>query len=213
MDTITAKELIASHCFGDFENNSHGTAWIDGKKVEFSSHIKDHLYLSNASIESFPPSMCIEGDLIVSGAFAAPSCPTPYIILPRQLIVEGDLMMSGAAIQELPFRLKVGSDLYCSRTLKFISPQAQLGGAINLAYSKIQRLPDNWHVYGDLILSYSSLKELPKGLTVDGYIFLTHTAIKRLPTDLQLAPSSKIICSKNQFLWTPKKLKKHLVRK
>ena len=59
-------------------------------------------------------------------------------------------------------------------------------GKLDLADSKIEKLPDNLTVNGLLNLINSNIKELPDNLTVNGSLWLENTKIERLPENMSI---------------------------
>lgn len=59
-------------------------------------------------------------------------------------------------------------------------------GKLDLADSKIEKLPDNLTVNGLLNLINSNIKELPDKLTVNGSLWLENTKIERLPENMSI---------------------------
>jgi hypothetical protein len=57
-------------------------------------------------------------------------------------------------------------------------------GNLNLAGTKIEKLPDGLTVVGNLYLAYAKIEKLPDGLTVGGKLDITGTKIEKLPDGL-----------------------------
>ena len=85
---------------------------------------------------------------------------------------EGSLVLRRSPIQFLPKNL------------------TKVGGKLNLVFSQIEKLPDNFTVNGDLWLdNCKNLQSLPNGLKVYGELDLRDTNITFLPSDLEVGGS------------------------
>ena len=107
---------------------------------------------------------------------------------------EGDLELENSPIKFLPRNL------------------TKVGGKLNLMYSQIEKLPDNFIVNGYLDLeSCKNLKSLPNGLKVKDGLDLRDTNITFLPSDLKVGDNLKLMRSQieklpdnlivNGYLW------------
>lgn len=132
--------------------------------------------------------------------------------LPANLTVGGNLDVSFTSLEELPKNLKVGNTLHISdcrlldntiglktKNLSFeFSPikslpfALELRGSLDLSNSKIEHLPDNMRIGGDLILRYcENIKSLPKGLYIGGRLDIKGSGIKALPDDIFIGNKEK----------------------
>ena len=85
---------------------------------------------------------------------------------------EGDLELENSPIKFLPRNL------------------TKVGGKLNLMYSQIEKLPDNFIVNGYLDLEKcKNLQSLPNGLKVGHTLDLRDTNIRSLPSDLEVGGS------------------------
>jgi hypothetical protein len=111
------------------------------------------------------------------------------IIIPRN--IEGRKKKRLEMIyQEIQDYIKAGSKtpLHLSRTPITSLPDnlKKVGGSLKLNYSKIESLPDNLQVNGDLELIDTLIKSLPSNLQVKDNLYLIGTPIESLPNNLQV---------------------------
>jgi len=88
--------------------------------------------------------------------------------------------------------------------LEFLPPDFIVTGDLDVSYNEIRYLPKNLIVKGDLDCTDNQLTEIPKDLIVGGILYIEYNYIKEIPETIN---ASAIICSR-QDLVPKKKVKK-----
>ena len=142
---------------------------VKGELVMISTRIKSlpddiiiekDLNLTNSQLEHLPDNFTVDGDLNVSLCINLTQ-------LPKGLVVERDLIIRSTNIRSLPDDISVGKNIMADR-------------------SKLQYIPDNLTVNGELDLSSClELKELPNNLKVH-YLHIPATQVKEIPYNLMV---------------------------
>ena len=219
-NNLTINELVVPYWIDTLPDNLtvlgdlylFDTAAYKVTKLPKNLKVGRNLYL-NEKITEFPKDLVVKGNLVFMGKVDK---------LPEGLNV-GGFNLGKAKIKELPSYIKGNLDLsnYMESSLpddltitgnldisksdiRILPSNLNLGGSLTARFTNT-KLPENFHVKGDLILFGSHIKELPKGLKVDGNLNLSYTQITDLPKDLKVGGSLDV--SHTQITELPKRFK------
>jgi hypothetical protein len=102
----------------------------------------------------------------------------------KQYIVDFLKYLENKENKKVPLVAKL---LYPNKFGSLTKEYLNIEGDLNLSFTKIQSLPDNLKVGGDLYLYDSSnIKSLPDNLTVGGDLDLTLSLLESLPNNLKV---------------------------
>jgi len=100
--------------------------------------------------------------------------------MPEELYTENDCNFSGSTFNKLPKVMEVGESLILQSTPITELPKGlkEVYGLVNIRYTNVSKLPNNFVAYGGLKLDNTPIEDLSEGLIVSGELELRETNLR-----------------------------------